>query len=258
MNPARGLQLLAQKLKEPNMVTNSFGAARLSSGLFYGGVNSLASESQDTVQHSPQRKHAPGLHEQHGNMLCKVHFRAGVECSHLLYSNVHTQCFTQPQFILTQKPVTFNTITCSQKCLQGKYNVLIPATQKRTIHTSGQLQHADDNANSTKNSQEDDREKDHKESPPPNEEEDLEPGLEVLTSSTTGSSLKTVNVIPGKGPPPEPPVTCCMTGCVNCVYIAYAEELKTYYSDGGEAARKAIEEIEDPSLKAFLKLELDL
>lgn len=64
--------------------------------------------------------------------------------------------------------------------------------------------------------------------------------------------------IPGKGPPPEPPVECCMTGCVNCVWITYAEELKKYYSDGGIMAKQAIEKIENPSLKAFLKLELGI
>ncbi|KAL8579406.1 hypothetical protein ACOMHN_026771 [Nucella lapillus] len=90
-----------------------------------------------------------------------------------------------------------------------------------------------------------------------NAEEKLDPSLELLTSSTA-SALKTVNVVPGKGPPPEPPVTCCMSGCANCVWITYAEELKNYYSDGGKAALKAIEQIEDPSLKAFLKLELSL
>jgi len=91
---------------------------------------------------------------------------------------------------------------------------------------------------------------------------ELAPVLSVLTnnnsSEVSSSSLKTAAIVPGKGPPPEAPVTCCMSGCANCVYIAYAEELKMYYSDGGEKAREAIEKIEDPSLKAFLKLELDL
>lgn len=82
-----------------------------------------------------------------------------------------------------------------------------------------------------------------------------DPSLEVMASSTA-TALKSMKVVPGKGPPPEPPVHCCMSGCANCVWIIYAEELKNYYGDGGEEARKAIEQIENPSLKAFIKLEL--
>ena len=89
-------------------------------------------------------------------------------------------------------------------------------------------------------------------------EEQFDPSLEVMASSTSASCLKTMKVMPGKGPPPEPPVNCCMSGCANCVWIVYAEELKNYYNDGGDAAREALEKIENPSLKAFLKLELGL
>ncbi|GAB1599307.1 oxidoreductase-like domain-containing protein 1 [Argonauta hians] len=57
--------------------------------------------------------------------------------------------------------------------------------------------------------------------------------------------------------PPDPPTDCCMSGCANCVWITYAEEMKKYYcSDGVEKALKEIEAIEDVSLKAFLKVEL--
>ena len=89
------------------------------------------------------------------------------------------------------------------------------------------------------------------------EGEQLGPFLEVLTSSSE-ASLKTEKVIPGKGPPPEPPVECCMSGCAKCAWTIYAEELMDYYSDGGDAAREALEKIENPSLKVFLKLELGL
>ena len=90
-------------------------------------------------------------------------------------------------------------------------------------------------------------------------ESNIDPLLKTVTMSEvkdTGCS----NVIPGKGPPPEPPVDCCMSGCANCVWIQYADELKEYYTDGmgSEKALQAIESIENPSLKAFLKLELSL
>ncbi|CAG5115290.1 unnamed protein product [Candidula unifasciata] len=94
----------------------------------------------------------------------------------------------------------------------------------------------------------------------PDEEKHLEPALAAMMDEKTQppSALKTISVVPGKGPPPEPPVTCCMSGCVNCVWIKYAEELKDYYSDGGEQAKAAVEKIEDASLRAFVKLELGL
>ena len=94
-----------------------------------------------------------------------------------------------------------------------------------------------------------------------NEDQNIKPDLEVLTNGNKdvqSHTLKTVSVVPGKGPPPEPPITCCMSGCANCVWIDYADELKAYYNDGGEKAMKAVENIEDPSLKAFIKLELSL
>lgn len=55
---------------------------------------------------------------------------------------------------------------------------------------------------------------------------------------------------------PDPPTTCCMSGCANCVWIEYAKELAVLYKDGGQAAEKVMKAIEDPSLKIFLSLEL--
>uniref|UniRef100_A0A182PP41 Oxidoreductase-like domain-containing protein n=1 Tax=Anopheles epiroticus TaxID=199890 RepID=A0A182PP41_9DIPT len=56
--------------------------------------------------------------------------------------------------------------------------------------------------------------------------------------------------------PPEP-TTCCMSGCQNCVWIQYAADLTKILDDGGEKAREIVlEKISDPSLKMFLKLEL--
>lgn len=57
---------------------------------------------------------------------------------------------------------------------------------------------------------------------------------------------------------PEMPMTCCMSGCANCVWINYAVELTEYMKDGGEKAKKEIEEkVEDHSLKVFLKMQVN-
>ncbi|KAI8494970.1 domain containing 1 [Branchiostoma belcheri] len=56
--------------------------------------------------------------------------------------------------------------------------------------------------------------------------------------------------------PPLPPDNCCMSGCANCVWLQHAEELLEHYKDGGEKALAAIDQIQDPSLKMFLKMEL--
>ncbi|CAL4122271.1 unnamed protein product [Meganyctiphanes norvegica] len=57
--------------------------------------------------------------------------------------------------------------------------------------------------------------------------------------------------------PPEPPTTCCMSACPNCVWIDYADMLTNYYKDGGELAMKAVEkEVEDPNIKAFILMEI--
>lgn len=55
---------------------------------------------------------------------------------------------------------------------------------------------------------------------------------------------------------PEPPNNCCMSGCANCVWITYAQELAQIYKDSGRAAESVMNAIDDPSLKVFLNLEL--
>lgn len=57
----------------------------------------------------------------------------------------------------------------------------------------------------------------------------------------------------------DPPTNCCMSGCSNCVWIAYAENLAKLSVDGGEQAKKIIEQhVSDPCLKAFLLTELKM
>ena len=63
-------------------------------------------------------------------------------------------------------------------------------------------------------------------------------------------------------PPPEAPGTCCMSGCANCVWLDYAEEVTKYYEmKGGDLPKEEIiKEIEsqmsDPMVKAFVLLEI--
>lgn len=48
-----------------------------------------------------------------------------------------------------------------------------------------------------------------------------------------------------------------MSGCANCVWIEYAEEItKLFDGDVDKAKKIVLEKISDPSLKAFLMMEL--
>lgn len=48
-----------------------------------------------------------------------------------------------------------------------------------------------------------------------------------------------------------------MSGCANCVYIAYAEEVTKLFRDGGHLAKEIVlESIDDPNMKSFLSMEL--
>ena len=89
------------------------------------------------------------------------------------------------------------------------------------------------------------------------EENKDEDEIKEKTHQKKEETMKCVPIVPDKGPPPDPPLDCCMSGCANCVWIKYAEEMRDYYcEDGIEKALKDIEKIEDVNLKAYLKLEL--
>lgn len=56
--------------------------------------------------------------------------------------------------------------------------------------------------------------------------------------------------------PPEP-TTCCMSGCANCVWIEYAEQIISQFGNCPDSVMKDIlKKIDDPSLRAFLEMEL--
>lgn len=58
---------------------------------------------------------------------------------------------------------------------------------------------------------------------------------------------------------PPPPTNCCMSGCANCVWIQYAEEVSSKLRGGSDAVREIImKEVQDPNMRSFLEMELRL
>ncbi|TRY71080.1 hypothetical protein TCAL_10320, partial [Tigriopus californicus] len=62
--------------------------------------------------------------------------------------------------------------------------------------------------------------------------------------------------------PPDLPVHCCMSGCANCVWLEYAEEVVKYYERKGAKLKldQLLQDIEDnlndEMIKAFVKMEI--
>ncbi|XP_038211926.1 uncharacterized protein LOC119832334 [Zerene cesonia] len=55
----------------------------------------------------------------------------------------------------------------------------------------------------------------------------------------------------------EPPTACCQSGCANCVFIVWAEALTQKMENAGpEIAEKILKMVDDPSMRAYLELEL--
>ncbi|XP_045448847.1 oxidoreductase-like domain-containing protein 1 [Melitaea cinxia] len=55
----------------------------------------------------------------------------------------------------------------------------------------------------------------------------------------------------------EPPTACCRSGCANCVFIVWAEALTSKLEHAGpEIIDKILKTVDDPSMRAFLEMEL--
>lgn len=78
-------------------------------------------------------------------------------------------------------------------------------------------------------------------------------------NSNPGSEAKRLKSEPeSSNELPEEPTDCCMSGCANCVWIQYAEELKSKFcSSDKELCEIIMNKISDPNMKMFLSMELD-
>uniref|UniRef100_A0A1B6MMX1 Oxidoreductase-like domain-containing protein n=1 Tax=Graphocephala atropunctata TaxID=36148 RepID=A0A1B6MMX1_9HEMI len=73
---------------------------------------------------------------------------------------------------------------------------------------------------------------------------------DATQSPTTATTGQTATI-------PEEPTTCCMSGCANCVWIDYANQLCKIFNDDGEKSKEIIlSKVTDPNMKAFLLMEL--
>jgi hypothetical protein len=63
-------------------------------------------------------------------------------------------------------------------------------------------------------------------------------------------------------PPPLPTGLCCMSGCANCVWLDYADEIVSYYLAKGEKLgvdsimKEVDDNVSDEMVKAFIKMEI--
>ena len=169
--------------------------------------------------------------------------------SQYLHSQLYNVCIGS--VFKNSQALLFNKLNCDLP--HSNCDMYVFQSQRARLHSGTRL-NADFSRSVPGNTQPDPT--DSSDSDSDKEDSILRPALEAVTPNVEPPHR--VSIVPGKGPPPEPPVDCCMSGCANCVWIQYCEELKHYFIDetGQELAKKAIENIENPGLKMFLKVEL--
>ncbi|KXJ21700.1 oxidoreductase-like domain-containing protein 1 [Exaiptasia diaphana] len=85
--------------------------------------------------------------------------------------------------------------------------------------------------------------------------------LQRSASTTNGNqpvSKGNQDAATGPPPAPPPPELCCRSGCQNCVWLEYVDDMLKYYKNNKQEARKALEQIPDETLKTFIRIELGL
>ncbi|XP_045497580.1 oxidoreductase-like domain-containing protein 1 [Colias croceus] len=77
------------------------------------------------------------------------------------------------------------------------------------------------------------------------------------TADTDDEKEKEIERIKSNASLDEPPSACCQSGCANCVFIVWAEALTQKMENAGpEIAEKILKMVDDPSMRAYLELEL--
>ena len=62
--------------------------------------------------------------------------------------------------------------------------------------------------------------------------------------------------------PDGPSNMCCMSGCANCVWLDYTDDMIKTYAEKGERLDISVilqeveEKVDDPMIKSFIKMEL--
>ncbi|XP_037287323.2 uncharacterized protein LOC119180270 [Rhipicephalus microplus] len=82
-------------------------------------------------------------------------------------------------------------------------------------------------------------------------------GATSRSSESSSEGCKNADSAPKEPPVPPGEEECCGTGCSNCVWLLYAEELVDYYRDNGARAAEEVAKIPDPNVRQFVKTELD-
>ena len=87
---------------------------------------------------------------------------------------------------------------------------------------------------------------------------DVDMVIDMMAETDNGAVHS--EMMAGKGKPPPPPTDCCNAGCVDCVWLQHIHKLHHYYGKekGNVKALAAIDNMDDPQLKLFLKIELGL